>query len=145
MPRFSAGITTAAGSSTLPIMSIYGIAGTGCRVVEIGVFNTTTTSLAIKLVRLSTAGTSSAITAFLEYGGANGSPALCTPRGTHSSTPPTITESGYFARIGAAIGAGAMFTFGDTGLIVDAGTGSGLGVIPTGTGQICDVYFVWEE
>lgn len=144
MARFSAGITTGAGSSTLPIISLYGVAGSGAKIVEIGVFNTTAVAVGLKLVRLSTAGTSSAITAFLEYE-PNAPPAVCTPRGTHSSTGPTITESGYFVRLGAAIGAGVIFTFGTAGLEVTLGTANGIGVIPTGTGQVCDAYIVWDE
>jgi hypothetical protein len=144
MARFSAGITTGAGSTTLPIISLYGIAGGGARIVEIGVTNTTATSVGLKIVRLSTAGTSSAITSFLKYDG-NLNPALCTPRGTHSSTGPTITESGYFQRAGAAIGSGVIWTFGDSGIIVALGTANGIGVIPTTTGQVMDAYIVWTE
>jgi hypothetical protein len=98
----------------------------------------------LKIVRLSTAGTSSAITAFLGYD-PTAVAASCTPRGTHSSTGPTITQSGYFQRLGAAIGAGVIWTFGTHGLIVDIGTANGVGVIPTGTGQVCDAYIVWDE
>jgi hypothetical protein len=145
MARYSAGITTGAGSSTLPIISLYGVASTGARIVEIGVTNTTAVSVGLKIVRLSTAGTSSAITSFLEYDESNGALALCTPRGTHSSTGPTITQSGYFQRLGAAIGSGVIWTFGDGGLVVTVGTANGIGVIPTTTGQICDAYIVWYE
>ena len=53
MARYSAGITTAAGSTTLPIISLYGIAAVNGRIVEIGVTNTTTTSVGLKIVRLS--------------------------------------------------------------------------------------------
>ena len=145
MARYSAGITTGAGSSTLPIISLYGIANVGARIVEIGVTNTTTTSVGLKIVRLSTAGTSTAITSFLEYEQDNMPAAQCTPRGTHSSTGPTITQSGYFQRLGAAIGAGVIWTFGDSGITVSAGTANGIGVIPTGTGQVCDAYIIWDE
>jgi hypothetical protein len=144
MARYSAGITTAAGSTTLPIISLYSIAAVNGRIVEIGVTNTTTTSVGLKIVRLSTAGTSSAITAFLGFD-PTAVAASCTPRGTHSSTGPTITQSGYFQRLGAAIGAGVIWTFGPHGMITDIGTANGIGVIPTGTGQVCDAYIVWDE
>jgi hypothetical protein len=142
--RFSAGITTGAGSSTLPIISLYGIANVGCRIVEIGVTNTTATSVGLKIVRLSTAGTATAITAFLEFEETNMPAAQCTPRATHS-VGPTISQSGYFQRLGAAIGAGVIWTFGDGGITVTAGTANGIGVVPTGTGQDCDAYVVWDE
>lgn len=144
MARYSAGITTGAGSTTLPIISLYAVAGNGAKIVEIGVTNTTTTSVGLKIVRLTTAGTSSAITSFLEYD-ENMLAATCTPRGTHSSTGPTIAQSGYFQRLGAAIGAGVIWTFGDTGIEVTLGTANGIGVVPTGTGQVCDAYIVWDE
>lgn len=143
MPRYAAGITTGAGSTTLPVISLYGIANVGASIFEIGLTNTTATSVGLKIVRLSTAGTSSAITAFLKFD-PNSAASQATPRGTHSVAP-TITESGYFQRLGAAIGAGVIWTFGGSGLTITAGTANGIGVIPTGTGQVLDAYIVWEE
>ncbi len=144
MARFVAGNTTGAGSSTLPIISLYGAASNGGYIKEIGVFNTTTTAVALKLCRLSTAGTSSAIATIGEYD-ADIAAATCSPRQTHSSTGPTFTDLGYFFRLAGSVGSGVILTFGDTGLRVPTGTANGVGVIPTGTGQICDAYVVWEE
>lgn len=46
----------------------------------------------------------------------------------------------------AAIGGAMIWTFGDTGLIIPAGTANGIGVIcPVGTGQILDYYIDWDE
>jgi len=39
-----------------------------------------------------------------------------------------------------------VWTFGDTGLEIDAGTANGVGVVvATGTGQVIDFYVVWDE
>jgi hypothetical protein len=53
------------------------------------------------------------------------------------------------AALGAAIGSGIIWTFGGgktPGLIVPNTANDGMGIIiPTGTGQVCDIYFVWDE
>src|SRR6187551_903335 len=135
MATYSAGIRTAAGSTTLPVISLYAIAAVNGRIQEIGVSNTTATAVALKLVRLSTAGTSSAITSFLKLD-PTAVAASCTPRGTHSSTGPTITESGHFVTLPGVIGAAYIWTFPAPGIIIDIGTANGIGVVPaTGTGQ----------
>ena len=72
MARFAAGVTTSAGSTTLPIAALVGGTGAFIRVYEIGVFNTTTTAVGLQMVRLSTAGTpgSSATSRLLNQGDA---------------------------------------------------------------------------
>lgn len=147
--RFSAAYrTTTAATSLLPMASIYATAAVTPKVIEIGVFNTTATACEVALARLSTAGTSSAVVGVCEEDPVN--TAVTTPRNSHSSTGPTIgTVSLRFAMLGAAIGSGVIWTFGTgkgTGLYLTAATTSGLGLYtPNGTGQICDVYFVWDE
>lgn len=149
MARYSAGARSGAGSTTLPIASLYAAASVGGRIREIGVFNTTTTAVALKLVRLTTAGTSSALGATIigEWDQAIQVAASCTPRDTHSSTGPTVgDELGFRTVLGAAAGAGVIWTFGDTGILVPAGTANGVGlIVATGTGQVCDWYVVWDE
>ena len=51
------------------------------------------------------------------------------------------------AMLGAAVGSGVIWTFGDTGLLIAAGTANGIGVIcPSGfTGQIVDYNIDWDE
>ncbi len=146
MARYSAGVLTGAGSPTLPLISLYAAAAVGGKIREIGVFNTTTTAVAIRLVRLTTAGTSSAISTIGKHD-PDSVGASCSPRQTHSSTGPTVGDDcGYRASLGAAIGAGVIWTFGDTGLRIPVGTANGIGVIvENGTGQACQAYIVWEE
>jgi hypothetical protein len=51
--------------------------------------------------------------------------------------------------LGAAIGSGVIWTFGGGvtgGLVIPNTTGDGIGlIVATGTGQICDVSFTWDE
>jgi hypothetical protein len=144
MARYSAGTRTGAGSTTLPIISLYSSAAVNPTIVEIGVWNTTTTAVALKLCKLTTAGTPGA--GLTETGHeANSAAAACTAFTTHTVTA-TIVDMGYNTQLGAAIGSGVVWTFGDKGLSVPIGTANGIGVIvATGTGQVCDAYIVWDE
>ncbi len=144
MGRYSVGDRTGAGSTTLPIISLYAPAGSGGTMREIGVFNTTTTAVALMLVRMSTTGTQGAGLTEAEYN-ADAPPPLMTAFTTHTVTP-TNTELGYRAMLGSAIGSGVIWTFGANGIVIPPGTGNGVGIIvATGTGQICDAYMVWDE
>ena len=111
--------------------------------VEVGVFNTTTTAFAVALVRFTAAGTPSG--AATEVSADEG----ITPVATVSlGNSGTATVGGPFsqASIGAAIGAGVIWTYGGSGLHAPAGTANGFMLIcPTGTGQFFDFYFVWDE
>jgi hypothetical protein len=148
MARFSLGALSAgAGSTTLPLMSLYAVANAGYALREVGVTNTTATAVAIKLVRLSTTGT---------QGSAIGGSQLgyrvqrLTPTSkmfqTHTVAPTVTDDLGYRASLGAAVGAGVIWTFGDTGIECAPATTNGIGLlIENGTGQVCQVYFCWDE
>jgi hypothetical protein len=146
MARFSSGVRTGAGSTTLPIISIYGSATGGGRVREIGVFNTTSTAVALNLIRLTNTGTQGAGLAEAKHDPASG-PALCTVFTTHTVDPTaSAIDLGYRTTLGAAVGSGMVWTFGDTGLMIPIDATEGIGVIvSTGTGQVCDSYLVWDE
>lgn len=145
MARYSSGVKTSAGSTTLPIMSLYAIAGVAPKIREIGVFNTTNTAFDIKLVRLTTAGTQGSGLVEAKYD-PDSAAASSTAFTTHSVAPTLGDDLGYRAALGAAIGAGVIWTFGDTGLRVTLGTANGVGVIvENGTGQAAQAYFIWDE
>lgn len=147
MAQFSvSGRMTAAPTSTLPGISLYAPAGTRLIVREIGIFNTTTTACQVAVRMMTTAGTQGAALDELEWD-SNGPSPTGTGVNSHTSTGPTITAGNYrLGTLGAAAGAGIIWTFGGGGLIVPIGTGNGVGILtPTGTGQICDVYFDWDE
>jgi hypothetical protein len=113
---------------------------------EVGIFNTTSTAVAIKLVRLDTAaGTKGTALTEAEHN-PYGSPPLCQAFNTHTGAPTLGEDLGYRATLGAAIGAGVIWTFGDSGIVVPVGTVEAVAIIvATGTGQVCDFYFVWDE
>lgn len=145
MPRHMTGARSAgAGSASLPVGSLYGVATSGLRLVEVGAFNTTNTSCTIGLCRMSTAGTPGAGLTEADYNPGL-APALATGFNTHTVAP-TLTDAGYRAKLGAADGSGIVWTFGDGGIVVPAGTANGIGIyVPIGTGQVLDFYFVWDE
>lgn len=143
MGRFSAGCLTGAGSTSLPVISLYGLANNGPILREVGLFNTSTTDVAVKLVRLTTTGTQgSALT------NAPQEPddvAVGAAFGTHTVAPTLGDDLGYRAVLGAAKGAGVIFTFGANGIRIPKGTANGIGVIvENGTGQAVQAYLVWD-
>lgn len=145
MARYSAGVKTSAGSTTLPIISLYSAAAVAPKVREIGVFNTTSTAVDVKLTTMTTQGTpGSGLTEAKYDPDSNG--AQCTAFTTHSVAPTLGSDLGYRASLGAAVGAGVIWTFGDSGIRISTGTANGIGVIvENGTGQACQAYITWDE
>lgn len=152
MARFTAGAkSTVAVNSLMPIISVFPTALVGGAIREIGVFNTTTTAFDIRLVRITAGGTVGA--GLTEACITNpGDAANMMSFTTHTGGTPTFTDLGYRASIGAAIGAGVIWTFGDIGMVMPptAGTLNGVGVVGAqegaqGTVQICQSYLVWDE
>jgi len=124
--------------------SIYAAAGSGGAIREIGIFNTTAVPVAIRLARLTTQGTPGAgLTE--DNNDPNGPPALCTAFDTHSVGPTIGADLGKRAVLGAAVGAGIIWTFGASGLVIPKGTANGIGIVVIGTGQILDWYMDWDE
>jgi len=124
--------------------SVYGVAGATLRIREIGVFNTTTTAVAVAVQRATATGTQgAALTEMCEDDPAH--TVLGTGFNTHT-VDATVAGGGRQASLGAAIGAGAIFTFGEGGFVLDNVTTSGVVITcPTGTGQHLDFYVVWDE
>lgn len=145
MARYSAGAKTSAGSTVLPIISVYAAAAVGGTLRAVGLTNTTSTAVDLRLVRLTTAGTQGA---GLTEGKHNpeSAAASCTAFTTHSANPTLGDDLGYRWSLGAAVGAGLIETFGDTGIRITVGTANGIGVIvENGTGQPIEAYLVWDE
>lgn len=143
MARYAiSGRTSGAGSTTLPSVSLYATATVAPKVVEVGVFQTTSTAVALRLVKLSSTGTQGA--GLTEVADGIGVPAAsCTAFDAHSVAP-TIASEHRRTVLAAAPGAATIWTFDD--LTVPVGTGNGIGIITsTGTGQVFDYYIVWEE
>jgi len=150
MARFSAGVLTGAGTSLRPMMSVYSAAASVGTLREVGVFNTTATAVALFLTRLTTTGTQGAGLTEARYN-MKGPPALCTAFTTHTADATLGEDLGYRAVLGAAVGSGVIWTFGDAGLVIGAADAveavtNGIGLIlENGTGQACQAYMIWDE
>src|SRR5512139_628689 len=139
-----AGRSTVAGTTLRAIGSVFAIAAKGFRLREVGVFNTTTTSFAVALVRFTnTTGVGGDLTE-VAWDPNDGTPQM-TAKAGHTGDG-AVGAPIHYATIGAAAGAGVIWTFGDSGLVIPLGTANGIGIIcPTGTGQIADFYYDWDE
>jgi len=145
MARFSAGCLASAGSTTLPIITIYGNASGWGRIREIGIFNASDVAVALKLARFTTAGTKGAALTNAKQD-PDSAPALCSCFNTHTVAPTLGEDLGYRCVLGAAKGAGVVWTFGESGIEVAVSATGAVGVIvENGTGQACQTYIVWDE
>ena len=146
MARYSAGMTaTGAGTSVRPIFALTGSTATFAGVLrEIGLFNTTATSCVYRLVTF-TGGTAGAATVNTHKHRPIYPTAIATPKSLWTADATIVTDCGYRMVLGAAIGSGAILTFGEEGLAGDLGTTAGIGLVPVGTGQVCEAYLVWDE
>jgi len=145
MARYSAGVLTGAGSTVLPIISIYNTAAVSAKVREIGVFNTTATAVALAVKLLTATGTQGAGQTETKHDHESVA-AACTVFTTHTAGTPIGSDFGYRVQLGPAIGSGVIFTFGDRGLTVPSTTADGIGIaVENGTGQACQAYIVWDE
>ena len=145
MARFSiSGRATIAGTSALPLVSLYGTTTVRPRVMEVGLFNTTAVAVTVSLNRLSTTGTQGA--ALTEVPEDNPDHvAIATGFAGHTAGP-TIGGELRRASLGAAIGSGVIWTFAIDGLEIPSLSTAGVGVIvPSGTGQVLDYYISWLE
>jgi hypothetical protein len=124
--------------------SVFSIASRNAKIREVGVFNTTTTAVAVAMCRFTNAtGVGAGLTEVL-YDELSPAP---NSTGFAGHTADGAVGSNFrFASLGASIGSGVIWTFGDTGIVLQSGTTNGVGIIcPTGTGQICDYYIDWDE
>lgn len=146
MSRFAAGGLTTAGSTTLPLASLYGSASGRLFITEIGIFNTTSTAVALKLVRLSTAGTRPTAWTSAPISQEDTAAAVGLAYGTHTVAPTLGNDLGYRTVLGAAVGSGVVWTFPDRVLTVNATANAGIGlVVENGTGQPVQFYVAWGE
>lgn len=144
MPRCSVGGRTSAVPTAARGPSLFATASSGQLVVrEIQAFNTTTTACAVSIGIATAAGT---VGAGLTE--ANESDPTHTILGTGFNThtaDATVTNTRH-ASLGAAIGSGIIWTFGENGLVIPEGTANGVVITcHTGTGQHLDFAFVWDE
>jgi hypothetical protein len=139
-----AGRSTVVGTTARAIASVFATASVGFRLLEVHVFNTTTTATAVALARFTAATNVGTGLTEAEYDEVL-PPPLCTGFAGHTgdgTTGQIICQ----ASLGAAIGSGVMWTFRE-GIAVQIGTANGIGVIGVSgvTGQILDYTYVWYE
>lgn len=141
----AATVATGAGSTTLPMVSLYGSATGGGIIRKITVENPTTSAVDIAVRRLTTAGTQGA--SVDEQNWQDGPAPQCQMVQAHS-VGPTIS-AGWIDRYqfpASMAGAVVIWTYEGSGLVIPKGTANGIGIIPAaGTGQLCVVTFQWEE
>jgi hypothetical protein len=146
MARFAAGVKTGAGSTTLPMISVFSGPVTDIQVVECGVFNTSSTAFDVSVARISS-GPGTVGAGLTENCLDNPSvTAVAQAFTTHTAGAPNLVHTGYRASI--AGNSGVIFPFGGMGIEVAsaASTVNGLCVVTeNGTGQAAQAYFVWVE
>lgn len=142
MPRCAAAARTNALPTTARGPSLYAVSGVNPVVREVGLANTSTSSVVVGLARATTTGTQgSGLTEVCESDSAY-SP-LATAFQTHTADATLGAVFRQFILPGLG---GIIWTFYDQGLRIPSGTSNGLVVVcPTGTAQHLDFYFVWDE
>lgn len=146
MSRFAAGGLTTAGSTTLPLASIYSNTTGRVFITQIQVWNTTSTAVALKLVRLTTAGTRPTAWTSAPLSLEDTAAAVGAAYGTHTVAPTITTDLGYRAVLGAAVGSGVIWTWQDRVLTITATANAGIGlVVENGTGQPVQFSVEWGE
>ena len=145
MARYSiAGRSTVVGTTLRAGVSLFAVAATNGKIRQVSVSNTTSTAFVASLVRFTALTNVGADLTENEYD-PDGPPPLCLGKAGHTGdgTVGTTIEQ---ASIGAAIGAGYVWTYGDTGLVIPIGTANGIGIAClSGTGQIFDYTIHWDE
>lgn len=145
MARFAvAGRSTVAPTALRAAASVFATTAIRPKILEIGVFNTTTTALAVAICRFTNAtGVGAGLTEICLDDITQA--AVATGFAGHTADG-AVQSSVRQASLGGAVGSGVIWTFSGRGYQIDAATTSGVGIIcPTGTGQIVDYYLEWEE
>jgi hypothetical protein len=144
MARCAAGGRTDALITSTRGPCVYATAAIRPQIRAIEVFNTTTTAVAVAVVRATATGTLG--TALTEVCLSDDSrTVIATAANTHTANA-TVSAPIRQASLGAAIGAGVIWTWGPGEFIIDNATTAGAVIIlPTGTGQHLDFAIEWDE
>ena len=150
MAFYSASFQGAAGDASFPFAGLRsGTAANQPVIREIKVFTTAANAARIRIVRITTAGTSTALT--VNPMGLNTTAAAATAAKDYITTAPTISTGDIdIGAVGAAIGSGFVFTYYGEGLglwIPGAATNAtGIALIEVAnTANTYDGTFLWEE
>ena len=150
MALYSASFQGAAGSATLPFAGLRSGAATNFPIIrEIKVFTTAANSARIRIVRITTAGTATALTE--NAMSATTTAPTATAVHTYTSTAPTISAGDVdIAAVGAAIGSGFVYTYyGEgKGLYIPGGASDATGIALIEVADTANTYdgtWIWEE
>lgn len=144
MARNSAGMTAAgAGTTVRPIFGILNTAVASAQIREIGLYNTTAVSCIYEIVQFTGGTPGATVTAYPNDLGVLATP-TCLAKQLFTADA-TVVKTGYRMVLGAAIGSADVKVFGGNGLRAAIGATIGIGLVPIGTGQVCEVYVAWDE
>lgn len=147
MARFAAGGLTTAGSTALPLWSIYTATTGRPFITQIGLVNTSSTAVALRLVRLSTTGTRGSAITPINLSHEDTAAATAGVYNTHTVGPTIASDLGYRWVLGAAAGSGITWTWPDRVLTISpASANNGIGcVVENGSGQAIQFYVEFGE
>jgi hypothetical protein len=135
--EYSGGMTAGgAGVALRPTISLSGSSTVSGILTRITAYNTTAVACTYRLVRYTsgTAGTSQTESKKR----LNAPAATCSINALHTADVTITEDTGYRISVPGAIGAGASISL-DSGVETPiAGTTPGLGLVPVGTGQVCE-------
>ena len=124
--------------------SLYATAAIRPQILEIGVWNTTTTAAAIGVARATATGTQGAGLTEVCLSDDSKTP-VATGFQTHTADA-TLGAQIVQAALAGAVGSGVIWRWNPGDFVIDNLTTAGVVIFcPTGTGQICDFYFKWVE
>jgi hypothetical protein len=109
---------------------------------EIQLWNTTATACTYRLVQF-TGGTAGGGLAERKHR-RNAPDSLVTAFGLWTADATIVEDTGYRIVVGAGAGNAGILTFGGEGLEGDLGATAGLGLVPVGTGQLCEFVIAWD-
>lgn len=138
------GRSTIVPTTARPGVSLYATAAVRPKIKEIHLFNTAATAFVAGLIRLTNAtGVGAGLTEVSEDD--TDHTIVATGFAGHTGDPGLGTELRR-SSLGAAIGAGIIWTFSEQGLHIPSGTANGVGIYcPSGTGQTFDYTILWDE
>ena len=142
MARYSiGGRSTVVGTNVACVASIFNTAAGSFSIREVGVSNTTAVAVGVGLIRFSAATNVGTGLTEVQYDPTY-FPPLCTVFAGHTGAGTTAGGIIVQATLGAAVGSGWVWTFGDIGIAGDGGHRQRRRDLhfQTGTGQILDWY-----
>lgn len=143
MARYGAGMTAAgAGTTVRPVLGVLATAAVTPVLREIAMWNTTAVACTYRLVTVTGGTPGATVTAVVQRLGGLATP-TCLAKQLWTADATVSGDTGYRIVLGAAIGSAGILSFGGDGLT--CALSAALALVPVGTGQVCEVYAIWDE